>query len=575
METQRKVVRIRLKLSDTEKENIKHKCIESKNAYNHYIFCANFYYKFKEIIYESVINEFKKNKKLNINECIDDTIDQEYKIYSDNFWMFKINNEIIYEYLKQQNINVTNLNFQKLKKKYLEQCKELKGIIKTNLKFASDDIIENILISFYKRNYYKLKYDIMNHIKISLNDEKFINHVKNEKMLFNDYTHNFKVLKGLYNDDKRKLLSEQNILRKFVYRHFVKNNISSDVVINAFDKVNLAYSSYFSLRKKGIKANKPLYKKEGEMFNLIFCGKCIKNRNNDEKEIIILLGDKTKITIIKPFLTKGKEIKRVEIIPIQNGYEYEANIGYVNVTKNINYDEEYETTIKTINKSISIDPGMGNLMTIYNPTGYCKIIKGKQLINNNEYYNKKIRQSIKDNNKSHGNEKQEGESKRTKKMREKKKHKQEYMMNKIVKELYNTYSNKKEIVIGYNTNWKRNVKMGRKTNRKFYEIPYQRIISKMRNKFEQTRIIEVQEGYTSKCDSLMLEEIRKHEEYSGKRIKRGLFKSGNGKKINADLNGAINIMRKHYRNQEIEFKLKPNTVMYNPRVVKIEPAISF
>ena len=57
-----------------------------------------------------------------------------------------------------------------------------------------------------------------------------------------------------------------------------------------------------------------------------------------------------------------------------------------------------------------------------------------------------------------------------------------------------------------------------------------------------------EESYTSKCDALAMEEIGKHEEYKGKRKKRGLYQSSIGKLINADINGASNIIRKEYPN---------------------------
>ena len=56
--------------------------------------------------------------------------------------------------------------------------------------------------------------------------------------------------------------------------------------------------------------------------------------------------------------------------------------------------------------------------------------------------------------------------------------------------------------------------------------------------------VEHEESYTSKCDALALETIGKHGQYLGRRIKRGLFRSSAGKLINADQNGALNIMRK-------------------------------
>lgn len=54
----------------------------------------------------------------------------------------------------------------------------------------------------------------------------------------------------------------------------------------------------------------------------------------------------------------------------------------------------------------------------------------------------------------------------------------------------------------------------------------------------------VEESYTSKCSFLDNEQICKHESYKGRRTKRGLFKTSSGKTINADINGAFNIIRK-------------------------------
>ena len=56
--------------------------------------------------------------------------------------------------------------------------------------------------------------------------------------------------------------------------------------------------------------------------------------------------------------------------------------------------------------------------------------------------------------------------------------------------------------------------------------------------------VKHEESYTSKCDALALESIGKHKEYLGRRVKRGLFRSSTGKVINADQNGALNILRK-------------------------------
>ena len=58
------------------------------------------------------------------------------------------------------------------------------------------------------------------------------------------------------------------------------------------------------------------------------------------------------------------------------------------------------------------------------------------------------------------------------------------------------------------------------------------------------KVISHEESYTSKIDHLANEKMKHQEKYLGKRVKRGLFKSSIGKFINADINGAIGIMKK-------------------------------
>lgn len=102
------------------------------------------------------------------------------------------------------------------------------------------------------------------------------------------------------------------------------------------------------------------------------------------------------------------------------------------------------------------------------------------------------------------------------------------------------------LVVGYNAGWKQNSDMGKKNNQKFVQMPFARLADYLRYKCEMIGIDFVvhEESYTSKCDALALESIGKHEEYLGRRVKRGLFRSSTGKVINADQNGALNILRK-------------------------------
>ena len=80
-----------------------------------------------------------------------------------------------------------------------------------------------------------------------------------------------------------------------------------------------------------------------------------------------------------------------------------------------------------------------------------------------------------------------------------------------------------------------------------YEIPFRNFIDQLFYKGQDVGIdiVESNEAYTSKCDALNNEPVGFHESYSGKREKRGLFRSAVGAVINADINGAINILRKY------------------------------
>ena len=102
------------------------------------------------------------------------------------------------------------------------------------------------------------------------------------------------------------------------------------------------------------------------------------------------------------------------------------------------------------------------------------------------------------------------------------------------------------LVVGYNAGWKQNVGIGKKNNQKFVQMPFARLTDYLKYKCEMVGVDFVvhEESYTSKCDALALEPIGKHEEYLGRRVKRGLFRSSTGRVINADQNGALNILRK-------------------------------
>jgi IS605 OrfB family transposase len=308
---------------------------------------------------------------------------------------------------------------------------------------------------------------------------------------------------------------------------------------------------------------------------------------------------------------KKEENKREENKKEENKKEEnkkEENKKEENKTKK-DLEKEINDKIKKYKSSecISIDFGMRNLMTIYNPSGQQYIIKGNYLVSINNYYNnlidncKSTLAKLEENNinKLSNNDLQKitencykiikdnvlqllfnenikekgikvclGEIKeyineKRYKLEIKRKEKINYYFNKIVKYLWLNYGDKKAVICGYNLGWKTGIKLGNKTNRNFYNIPFSKLLNKLKEKFNE-KLIMTEESYTSKCDALSLEEIKQKEKYKGSREKRGLYSSSIGKYINADLNGAINIMRKKLNLKEIK-----GEGLYNPIVVKI------
>lgn len=228
-------------------------------------------------------------------------------------------------------------------------------------------------------------------------------------------------------------------------------------------------------------------------------------------------------------------LKQVRIMPTSGCYKievvYESCVNFCKVEKNGNY--------------ISIDLGVNNLVTTYdNVTNKSVIINGKPLKSANQYYNKKkgkIQCNLKKkHNKNWSNRLDRLTFKRNNKI-------EDYLhkCSRIVVDycIKNGISN---IVIGYNKEWKQNANMGKVSNQKFSCIPHLKLVSMIKYKGTSVGIdvMRSEESYTSKCSALDLEPLKKKEAYMGKRIKRGLYVSSSGTKINADQNGAMNIMRK-------------------------------
>ncbi|HSH76997.1 MAG TPA: transposase [Herpetosiphonaceae bacterium] len=102
------------------------------------------------------------------------------------------------------------------------------------------------------------------------------------------------------------------------------------------------------------------------------------------------------------------------------------------------------------------------------------------------------------------------------------------------------------LVIGKNPEWKQEINIGPRNNQQFVQVPHARFIEMLSYKAELVgiQVLVVNESHTSKCSFLDHEPVGHHVQYTGRRIKRGLFRAADGRLINADVNGAYNILRK-------------------------------
>lgn len=139
------------------------------------------------------------------------------------------------------------------------------------------------------------------------------------------------------------------------------------------------------------------------------------------------------------------------------------------------------------------------------------------------------------------------------------------------------------IVIGHNQQWKQNINIGKVNNQAFCFIPYKKLIDYITYKGQEVGInVETSdESYTSKASALDLDDIptyvegdKNHYTFSGVRKYRGLYYSKvSGIYLNADVNGALNILRKKYGNECIESIVKDAVytkgVLNTPEVVKL------
>ena len=197
------------------------------------------------------------------------------------------------------------------------------------------------------------------------------------------------------------------------------------------------------------------------------------------------------------------------------------------------------------NKYISIDLGLDNFVTVVNNCGLKPfVINGKGLKSINQYYNKQISYYKSISKRMNGLD----YTNRISKITNKRNNKVDDFIHKASRYIvdYCRANKINTIIIGNNKNWKQNSKMSKVVNQNFISIPYYKFIEKVKYKAEEIgiNIIITEESYTSGTSFLDNELPIKENYNKNRRIHRGLFISNNNIRINADVNGAYQIMKK-------------------------------
>lgn len=334
--------------------------------------------------------------------------------------------------------------------------------------------------------------------------------------------------------------------------HYVKDNENYNMLLTASGQqtmkvVDRTMKSFFGIlrQKKEGNYNRPAslphyLDKEG-LFVVLFpetgfrikAGKVyigLSKKFREEKHV-----EQRDIVLTVPKNIRGRHVKEVRLMPKYGGLYYD--IEYV-------YNDRQENVALDKSKYLSIDLGLDNFATIVDSTGSAVIIDGKGLKSINQWYNKESArlQSIKDRQKIKGIT--ERQSRLLYRRNNKIKEGLNQAVNVVVKRcIGNRIGN---VVVGELRDIKQKINHGHVNDQKFVQIPYGTFKLKLRSKCEQYGIEyrEVDEAYTSRTDALAFDEIKEQPYGKSRRIERGLYRSNTGVTINADVNGALNILRK-------------------------------
>lgn len=358
---------------------------------------------------------------------------------------------------------------------------------------------------------------------------------------------------GLYSV-RQFYFSEKRYLRYESNYHHCKDNenykfLNTDIAQQTLKVVDRSFRSFFNLIKaarQGLyrfeQIRLPKYLPKDGYFPLIMPRIKVKEGKFDIPMSPAFRKEFGSIRIPFPERLNGKTLKEVRILPKYNARFFE-----------VEYVVEQEEEPQDINPdhALAIDLGLDNLATCVSTIGASFIVDGKPLKSINQWFNKENArlQSIKDLQKIKGFTDRQARltTNRNNRVRDYLNKAARYIVNWCIQNKIGT------LIVGVNPGMKQEINIGARNNQSFTQIPHWSLRSKLKALCERYGIVyqEQEESYTSKASFLDGDDIPTYKPdssekytFSGKRVKRGLYRSRVGHLVNADCNGAANIGKK-------------------------------
>ena len=354
-----------------------------------------------------------------------------------------------------------------------------------------------------------------------------------------------------------------------------------DIADQTINHVHRDFQSYFGAKKAATDKDKvrlPKYLGKEEIWSFFVAGRSVREKADGyhiglTKEFRELYGIQLKELVLDIHIPNfDRKLSQLEVKPRFGGEFYDVTIVHNDKEKKEEKEEtenkkpearpedkaeakkETKKAKKSIEKKIErllgLDPGVDNILAGYAYSdGDMFLIKGLAIKAMNQWYNKRKAeiQSIYDIQKV-----KNGQAMILLTMK-----RENFMDNELnnIAKLVVDYAIEHRIdriVAGWNKGIKQEINIGKASNQKFVSIPYRSLYQKIKYRCEKAGIgfEEIEEDHTSKCSAIDREEICHHEMYMGKRIRRGLFRTAKGHLINADINGAMNIIRRYLKSKQ-------------------------